>query len=248
MRNIHQRWLLALVLVMSALVAGSCDRDESQNTPTSAEGLAVEDPLAESRGASMPFADAQVFIEFNSTANDAGIQVFLDGDPWKRLAITGRRGEELLEIEAEGGMAELGLTELRFEGAEPDPSEVLDAFPAGTYKFRGRAVEGFRLSASATLSHDLPAAPVFSPSEGEVVDPDNVEITWEEIAGVELYQVIVESDENDFVMEVSVSPETTSLHVPPTFLESNTEYKVEILAIAPNGNRTITEGTFVTGP
>jgi len=37
-----------------------------------------------------------------------------------------------------------------------------------------------------------------------------------------------------------------SLKVPPEFLTAGAEYTFEVLAIAANGNRTITEGTFVT--
>jgi hypothetical protein len=58
----------------------------------------------------------------------------------------------------------------------------------------------------------------------------------------------VESDANNLSLEVSVSPSVTSLHIPPTYLMPNTEYKAEILAIAPNGNRSIIEGNFFTGP
>ena len=197
---------------------------------------------------SVPFTAAQIFIEYNSTADDAGVQVFLDAEAWKRIAILDDEGEDLLEIETGGGMRQLGLTELRFEGAEPEPSEVLDAFPAGEYKFRGVTIERQRLVGSAMLSHDIPDAPDFSPSNGELTDPDNTVIGWDAIAGVDRYQVIVESDDNSLVLEVSVSSSTTSLHVPPTFLVPNTLYKAEVLAIAPSGNRTITEGTFVTGP
>lgn len=248
MTNIRHQWGLVLVLAAAAMVAGGCSKDPSSPTPTSTEGLSVEDTESQNHGAAIPFGDAQIYFELNSTANDAGIQVFLDAEDWKRVAIKDERGRELLEVETGGGMRELGLTELRFEGAEPDPSEALDAFPAGTYRFRGTTTDGKRLFATATLSHDLPAAPVFSPSEGEVVDPDDAEIEWEPVAGVDRYQVIVESDANGFVLEVSVSSSTTSLQIPSTFLVPNTEYKAELLAIAPNGNRTISEGTFVTGP
>jgi hypothetical protein len=227
-----------------ALAAG-CNEDQSPSAPASTD---PPNTLDEAAGGSMPLDESQIFIEYNATDNDAGIQVFLDGEPWKEIEIVDHRGRQLLEIEASGGMRQLGLTELRFEGAEPEPDEVLDAFPAGEYRFRGRAVERFRLTGSATLSHDLPPAAEFSPSHGEVVDPGNVVIEWSSIGGVERYQVIVENDASGLSMEVSVSSSTTSLHVPPTFLEPNTEYKAEILAIGANGNRTITEGTFVTGP
>ncbi|MCI0452652.1 MAG: hypothetical protein L0Z51_09745 [Candidatus Latescibacteria bacterium] len=233
------------LLVVAALALAGCNEDRSPSAPSSAAG---PPSTFEEAGGSMPFEEAQIFLEFNSTDNDAGIQVFVDGEPWKELEIVDRRGRELLEIEASGGMKKLGLTELRFEGAEPEPDEVLDAFPAGEYRFRGRAVERFRLTGSATLSHDMPPAPEFSPSDGEVVDPDNVVIEWTLLGGVDRYQVIVENDATGMSMEVTVSSSTSSLHVPPTFLEPNTEYKAEILAIAPNGNRTITESTFVTGP
>jgi hypothetical protein len=237
--------LLTLGLAL-ALVAG-CNEDTSDPTPTGAS-ISGEDTVDMSSRGTIPFSDAQIYFEFNSSANDAGIQVFLDAEAWKELEIRDRRGRELLEIEASGGMRELGLTELRFEGAEPEPEEVLDAFPAGEYKFRGKTVDRYRLVGEATLSHDMPPAPEFSPANGEIVDPDNVVIEWKAIGGIERYQVIVESDENELVLEISLSAETTELHVPPTFLESNLEYKVEVLAIAPSGNRTITEGTFVTGP
>ena len=95
---------------------------------------------------------------------------------------------------------------------------------------------------------DQQDAPNFTPSQGEVVDPDDAVIEWDPIAGVDRYQVIVETDANHLSLEVSLAPSTTSLRVPPTFLVPNTEYKAEVLAIAPSGNRTIAEGTFVTGP
>jgi hypothetical protein len=245
MTTVRHPWSLVLLLA-ATWVAGGCGEDRS--TPTSNEGLATGDDAALDRGAALPFGAAQIYFELNATANDAGVQVFLDAEDWKRVAISDEGGSALLDIQTGGGMKELGLTELRFEGAEPDPSETLDAFPAGVYTFTGTTTDRQRLFATATLSHDLPAAPVFSPSHGEVVDPDEVEIEWELIAGVDRYQVIVETDANGFVLEVSVSSTTTSLQIPRTFLVPNTEYKAEVLGIAPNGNRTISEGTFVTGP
>jgi hypothetical protein len=43
-----------------------------------------------------------------------------------------------------------------------------------------------------------------------------------------------------------LSPSMASLKVPPEFLQAGTAYKFEVLAIASNRNRTVTEGTFVT--
>jgi hypothetical protein len=246
MKNSRHTWLAAAI-AFPALMAAGCDR-RTEQTPISSGGLSAEDPDDQHMRGSLPFSAAQIFIEYNSTANDAGIQVFLDAEAWKEVSILDGRGKNILEIEASGGMRELGLTELRFEGAEPEPDEVLDAFPAGEYRFRGKTIDRFRLVASAILSHDIPDAPSFSPSHGELVDPDDAVIEWSPVGGVDRYQVIVESDANGLVLEVSLSSSTTQLHVPPTFLEPNTEYKAEVLAISASGNRTITEGTFVTTP
>jgi hypothetical protein len=235
---------LIIAMTLSALSLAACDRNDTTTAPTTpANDVTGEEKLA----GTIPFSAAQIYLEYNATADDAGVQVFLDAEDWKEVSI--HQGNlELLEIETGGGMRELGLTELRFEGAEPAPAEVLDAFPAGEYRFRGITVERERLTASATLSHAIPPAPVFSPSQGETVDPDNVVVTWNPIGGMDRFQVIVESDTNELVLEVSVSSSSTSLRVPPTFLVPNTLYKAEVLAIAPSGNRTISEGTFFTGP
>ena len=247
MNNPRHRWHLILALALPALGATGCDR-RAEQTPASTGGLTVENPDEATARGSVPFGAAQIFLEYNSTANDAGVQVFLDAEDWQHVAITDSRGKNILDIKASGSMGQLGLTELRFEGAEPEPQEVLDAFPPGEYGFQGSTVDRFRLVGSATLSHDIPAAPSFTPSNGELVDPDDTTIEWAPIAGVDHYQVIVESDANSLVLEIDVSSATTELRVPPTFLVPNTLYKAEVLAISPSGNRTLTEGTFVTGP
>ena len=47
---------------------------------------------------------------------------------------------------------------------------------------------------------------------------------------------------------VTVPGRKTSVTVPRQFLQPNTEYKIEVLAIEKSGNQTITEGEFSTGP
>ena len=44
------------------------------------------------------------------------------------------------------------------------------------------------------------------------------------------------------------STSSTSVSVPPEFLEPDAEFKFEILAIEESGNQTITESTFFTLP
>ena len=75
------------------------------------------------RSAGDPFPDLEMFIEYNSTDNDAGIHVFLDGDGWKELEIR-RNGQVILEIEAERGpFKKTGLTEIRWESGRAVPTD-----------------------------------------------------------------------------------------------------------------------------
>lgn len=200
-------------------------------------------------GLAAPFADVQLFIEFNSTDNDGGIHAFLDGDAWREVKIFSPDGRPILAIEAKrGAFRRIGLTELRFESAEPSLAEILAEFPPGEYEFTGETVEGEELEGTATLSHEIPTPPeIVSPPDGGLVDPDNTVIEWSHPGnGVASFQVIVEPVDGGASMTVDLSASTTSLKVSPEFLQGNTDYKFEVLAISENGNRTITESTFKT--
>jgi hypothetical protein len=196
-----------------------------------------------------PFDEAQLFFEFNSTDNDLGVQLFLDGEAWNALQIIDPRGRKILNIRAQGRLGKLGLTELFWESDEPSPEEVLDLFIEGEYIVVGRTVEGERLKSTAELSHDLPAPPVIlvPSAPGAELDPDNAVVRWEAIPGIESLEIIVENEEAGDEMLVPLSAGATSLHIPEEFLDPDTEYKVEVIAIGENGNKTISERVFVTG-
>jgi len=200
-------------------------------------------------GRQIPFADVKIFFEFNSTDNDLGLQVFLDGKAWKRLTIEDPHERKILDIKAESALRELGLTELFFESAEPSPEEVLALFPAGVYEFEGRTVEGDELEGEATLSHELPPAPdIIHPAfPGQEVDSDDLVIVWRAIPGIASFEIIVDNETTGASMTVALPASATTLEVPEEFLTPDSEYKVEVLAIADNGNKTITEREFVTG-
>ncbi len=209
-------------------------------------------------GPPVTFSDAKMFIEFNSSAEDIGVQVFLDGEPWRRVKIINPDGVRLLEIETLGDIRELGLTELFFESNEPEliklPLEEFQAhFPEGDYRFSGKTIEGDDIRATAIFTHVIPdGAVILTPSDGEIVDPDNTVISWEPVAdppgsAIRGYQIIVETGPFAEFM-VKLSANTTSVKVPPEFLHPGRDYNFEILSIETGGNQTITEGTFSTAP
>ena len=204
-------------------------------------------------------ADTAIRIEINDTDGDAGIQIFLDGVGWDHMTVTDPYGNQVLDFGAAGSVGIQGITELFFESAEPSfdeqpLEELLELFPEGNYKFEGTTTEGDTLKGKAKLTHALPDGPVLvlPEEDDDAVDPDNTVIQWESVADppgsmIVGYRVIVAKESGAFrEIEVEVGPETTTVTVPPEFMDPGTEYKYEVLAIEASGNQTITEREFET--
>ena len=60
-----------------------------------------------------------MIVEINATDGDAGLQVFLDGEAWKTMRVTGPDGRTILDVTAKGRLDGYGLTELFSESSEP---------------------------------------------------------------------------------------------------------------------------------
>ncbi len=214
------------------------------------------------------FSRAKIIVEFNSTAEDIGVQVLLDGDPWRKVAIFNPANRRILDIESRRSLRQQGLTELFFESSEPSLDELpleefLARFPAGTYEFEGVTIEGDEVEGSAVLTHVIPAGPeILSPvspdDDPPAVDPDDATIEWEPVATtiagsedleIASYQVIVEQVDPLRIFSIDLPASATSVKVPAGFLvQRGTLHKFEVLAVEAGGNQTITEGEFVTLP
>jgi hypothetical protein len=208
--------------------------------------------------------DAEVFIEWNSTDDDYGIQFFWDGEPWRRMRVRNTRGKKVLDVRTRKNVRQQGLTEGFFESAEPTTDELsmdefLDRFPEGEYTFRGTSIERDRLVGETEFTHTLPAPPEnLSPAEGDTVsrlgflvsfDPVTEDMEGEPL-DPEYYEVVVEKEDDEPILQVFsviLPPTQTSVDVPAQFLEPDTEYKLEVIAVEESGNKTITEtGLFTT--
>jgi hypothetical protein len=212
----------------------------------------------------IPFEVAKMIFEFNSTDNDLGVQVSLNGDPWREVKIVAPDGGKIFEVKIGGSWKKFGFTELFSESNEPELDEVpvediLALFPQGEYKFFGKTVEGEKLVGTAMLTHAIPDGP--STVSAQVMNGDIV-ISWvappavSSLTGLEIdivaYQVIVERADNDQlgaaprIFDIKLPATETSVTVPPQFLEPDTEYEFEVLAIDISGNQTISSSSFMT--
>jgi hypothetical protein len=208
-------------------------------------------------GRAAGFSIAKLYIEYNASANDLGFHVSLDGEDWTVLNIVNPAGTTIAEFTGHGAYANLGMTEFFFEGAEPSLDEfplgqLLALFPEGKYKFIGQTVDGTRLTSMDTLTHAVPAGPSVSAD----VNGGNVVIRWQAVTSpppgfpnrridIVGYQVIVENGPQR-VLDIKLPSTARSVTVPPEFLQANTAYLFEVLAIEASGNQTITEGSFET--
>jgi hypothetical protein len=219
-----------------------------------------------------------------------GIQMSFDTDGVSNLTVKDPNGQIVYEAGSVGGPAVTheiteGFQErvepqirdlIRELGCERDPEEpavfltdLLSAWPAGKYSFRGEG-ENANWSGFAPLTHKIPAGPeILTPDDGDVVRADvNLLIRWRAVTDAILpelgpvkivgYHVVIAdaTQPEPFPpgkfpaqFDVDLPSWETSLVVPNQFLRTNKIYEFEVLATEAGGNQTITEGgVFCTRP
>ncbi len=215
-----------------------------------------------SGGEPVEFDEAHMYIEFNASAGDVGMQVFLDGDPWRELRVFRPDGKLIMEVRGRRSLALQGFTEFFFESSEPPLASLplpvfLARFPAGEYTFKGLTIDGEPIEATAEFTHAIPQKPVvIVPPQGSVQDPGNTLVTWLPVPNppgstIAAYQVTVTQELDVFpkrVFSVHLPAGTTSVKVPSAFMQHDAEYEFEVLAIEEGGNQTIHAGAFTTAP
>ncbi len=246
----------------TASVSSSPTTDAAMN-----HGTADGTSMCQETGATEEIPDAKLYIEFNSTDDDTGVHGLFDTSGFTELCIYAPDGRQILSVDPQEQFNDLGMGGIFFESREPKADEVTQAeiladFPVGEYSVVAVGFDGTVLTGSAPFTHNIPAAPVVtSISEGDVVDPVGLVITWEPVTQtidgnpvqITGYEVIITNEEVEDpnglakpIMSTHVPPHVTSLTIPSEFLESDVEYELEILALEESGNQTITVFFFNT--
>jgi hypothetical protein len=246
MRRFHRTTALPALFLLAAIAFLIAIAVAKSNSSPDAQAAAKPIRLAQST----------LIVEVNATDGDAGLQVFLGGEPWRSMTISGPDGQTILEVEGEGRLQNFGLTELFSESSEP-PFTVFplakfkELFPEGRYSFAGETVKGQRLMGEARLSHDIPDGPeITSPEDDATVARSNVVARWNAVAetgGIDIvgYRVIVTRENPLRVFSADLPASARRMPVPSEFLQSGTEYKLEVQAIEESGNQTLTEIAFL---
>ena len=248
----------AVVLTTVATASAGAMAVTSDGSGSGAAGTAatLESTAQTSKKKPIPYEINDLFIETNATDGDIGLQLLADVDEWDKFTLRDPKGRKLMmKARTKGRLRGWGLTELFWETAEPEFSEVplsefKKRFPEGKYTFRGRSVDGRRIVGSDRLTHVIPDGPVVtSPTQNEQVNANSLTVSWEPVtnpAGVEIvsYQVIVVQEPVERVT-LNLDAGVTSVNIPAGALTPGApETKVEVLAREKSGNQTITEVPF----
>jgi len=236
--------------------------------------IAVFLTMGQSALADEELEEAKVFIEWNTTDGDQGIQFFWDSEGFTEMMVSTADGS--LVVDTSGNILQQGLTETAIESVEPEESEqTLEEFfllfPEGTYNFLGTATDGGTITGSAVFTHNLlePVEftkinlPVIEWTEPELNvgtdDPATLEVVGYELVVELVVEVEVNGDEENGDTVERVFKETTNY--PAGFTKHIVgnrfmkliknppgeiiELKVEILVEEPSNNLTITEEAVI---
>lgn len=226
-------------------------------------------------GETTPIDSARLYIEYNATDDDLGVHGGVDSSGWSELCVYAPDGTQILGVMPEGSLGDLTVGGFFFESREPELAEfgfdqLATEFPEGQYQVRALSFDGLLLTGAATFTHDTPAEPVItSPpladdeeSAGEATVPvAGLLVSWEDVTAsvdgapltITSYEVIITQVEYDDphgfstpIFDVHLLADRNSLSVPAEFLEPDTLYELELLALEESGNQTISVGFFRT--
>jgi hypothetical protein len=260
--------------IVAAVSGGASPGGQASHLAASDNLLESCETIATS-GRKTKIATAKLIIEYNSTDEDLGVHGAFDDHGWKALCVFDPTGQPVLQVGPRGQLLDLTMAGIFFESREPPISEfsfadLASRFPEGRYVVRGESFDGTMLVGAATFTHDVPAPPVITSPElaedpkGTDANPvslENLVVRWDQVtetvAGgpvdITGYEVIVtkevEDDPHGFsrpTYDVHVPPTADRLPVPAEFLEADTVYELEVLALEVSGNQTISVGFFKT--
>jgi hypothetical protein len=266
-------WLVGGALSVAVLVTAVAIPAFSAGDPSSS-GLPEVCP-DDLRGKTTKIATAKLIIEFNSTDNDIGVHGAFDNHGWSELCVFDPGGRPIAAVDPLSQLNDLTMAGIFFESREPPAEEfsmadLAAAFPEGQYEVQGRSFDGTILLGSALFTHDVPAPPtITSPQLAEdpkgtgqnPVSRNDLAIAWDPVTetvnggpvAITGYEVIitkeVDDDPHGFsrpTYDVHVPASVSRLSVPAEFLEPNTVYELEVLALEESGNQTISVGFFKT--
>ena len=195
------------------------------------------------------FEDAFISVVYSASDDDAQlvIRAAAEEAPIASLSIQGPDGSVSIRAKFQDG-GHLGQADIQFDTPEPSLENLQNAYPAGTYRFRGRTTEGDKLSGLAELSYELlPPPTILYPAEGdEDIPVENLEVRWSMPEDAEHIRLEVEDEEEGDSLKVDLPGDAMSFTLPNGWLKPDVLYTLDIKLIAENVNVTVRDVRFTT--
>jgi hypothetical protein len=190
-------------------------------------------------------------VRYNGTDDDAQV-LFLAKDEERamsKVTISGPDGEAVIADRTIGG-GRIGQDVADIRTSQHALAAIKRAYPPGKYRWTGEMASGKPLSGTSRLDYDLLAPPrITSPAdEATGVATTGVRVEWRPVRRAEAIFIEVEDDNSARGREllVRLDGDATSLTLPDELLKPNTEYAVELKALAGNGNQSAADYAFTT--
>ena len=196
----------------------------------------------------LPFEHATMRVVYSVSDDDAEILIRATGiDPIGRVHIIGPGGTVRLKVKFRDG-DRLGQADVHFDTPEPSLEDLMQAYPEGEYRFRGRTAAGEKLAGVAELSYALlPAPTILSPLDGETSVPTkDLEVRWSVPVAPERVLLQVEDEEKKVALSIDLPGDAQRFTLPNDWLQPGVIYTLDIKLVAENGNQTVRDVRFTT--
>jgi len=202
----------------------------------------------DSEHSAKPFSIANIFLEQNFTDGDVEVVIFAKGgdEGFREFKLIAPNGKVVYKFKAPKNNMNIGAREIVVESPEPtDLNLVLNAYPEGTYTFKGKTFSGERFYSTAALIHDIPSpATIIFPAAGDTISRFQLAVMWEAVDGAQSYLVELKNEVTEKSLEVEIPGDQTTFQAPEEWIVAGDEYQVSVFVTNAAGNKTASELNF----
>ncbi len=179
------------------------------------------------------FEDLSITLQVNETDQELAVIIAMEvAEEFLGFEVVDPAGNTRMGLRTAYPLG-IGVHECALE-AKSDPANALAAFPEGAYRVTAYTAHGDVYQGEAWLSHDLPDRPRFTrPAHDGTYSHGDLPVCW---LPTDSEEVTLEVEGEDLLLEVTLPGDVTSFVVPAAILAPDSEYEVDLTAVAENGN------------
>lgn len=210
-------------------------------------GLTLVGPFARASTSekALPFEDPTMVVVYSGPDHDAQLLISAGSKvPMASLALASPTGAVVTETSFD---ATLGQADFRLDTPEPSLAALKRTYPAGVYRWTGTTVDGRPIVGASRLSYRLLTPPrILAPARNQKVTTSGATLEWRRVAGARVIHLEVEQVRTSHLLTVDLPGSATRFTIPDGFLQPGLKYTLDVKAVGPNDNLTVTDVDFRT--